>query len=616
MAKTQRSLWIAPPVGGLLLGLLTATTMSGAPAGAVVDITAEAPYYVVTQEGMTPGEAEDFSARLGIPGGLLKNGAFSYADAKRYGKIPMKTGNVGKDEQGRRTVAKALNFDRLRAIEVLNDDKALGLAGDLLPLPQGFDARPRIDHTTVDLADLKGTTVESFRLDTSVSFDLTLGGVDVVGPGSRNRIAFAGDGSVLAVNQARRNVERAGFIGIIGADSALEQCVRLYGDGVKQGDPKLVYYSPPLSGQGDGSVKFLLPHYECQPVTADQLAGGGHGKLIPAAPELTPEVTIAGNRDGASMLGQVKITGGQEPYAIKWSSSSRPLTSKAAEVAYSVRNRGKAQPEQLSVTVTDANGIVASASVVLNPAGGAAEASGVGGEGGTFASVGIEQTVDEWQCAQDSAIGFKAVMAARAQTVKFDWRGTNAWETDFKRTSNSGDDSNWVDSVDAQWYTGHGGPNSFTFKNTTHSDGDITPNDARWGDNFNLEWMQLESCQVLADTNGMNDYFQRWAPAFDGLHILNGFHTNAQCVGGGTGRRFAEYLFPGPFWRPSPLTVAQAWQWMADDLEPGGTRWRSISPAKAGWVNNLGDYYWGQGSVGPDIPLSQQIGWVAISGTV
>jgi hypothetical protein len=205
-------------------------------------------------------------------------------------------------------------------------------------------------------------------------------------------------------------------------------------------------------------------------------------------------------------------------------------------------------------------------------------------------------------------------MSSKGHTVKFDWRGMNAWETDFKKTSASGHDNDYVDAVDVQWYTGHGSPGSFTFKNDGHTDGNLTPSDARWGDNFNLEWMQLESCQVLQDTNGQNDYFQRWAPAFNGLHLLNGFHTNATCIDGGTGGRFASYLFPSG-WRPA-LTVAQAWQAMANDLEPGGTVWRSISPAKAGWVTNMGDHMWGQGSVGPDIPLSQQIGWVAISGTV
>ena len=74
----------------------------------------------------------------------------------------------------------------------------------------------------------------------------------------------------------------------------------------------------------------------------------------------------------------------------------------------------------------------------------------------------------------------------------------------------------------------------------------IVPGDVQWGNDYNLEWMQLESCQVLQDVTGTADYFARWAPAFDGLHLLNGFHTNAYCVGGGTGRRFAEYLFPRP----------------------------------------------------------------------
>ena len=94
----------------------------------------------------------------------------------------------------------------------------------------------------------------------------------------------------------------------------------------------------------------------------------------------------------------------------------------------------------------------------------------------------------------------------------------------------------------------------------------------------------------------------------DGLHLLNGFHTNATCVGGGTGRRFAEYLFPQNFlwWQVRPgLTVQQAWGSMANDLEPAGTRWRSMSLVGANGVNNLGDHYWGQGSTGPDLTYAE-----------
>src|SRR4029079_1857697 len=95
-----------------------------------------------------------------------------------------------------------------------------------------------------------------------------------------------------------------------------------------------------------------------------------------------------------------------------------------------------------------------------------------GGGFGTLAigptDVGIEQTVDEWQCAQDSAIGFRNVMAAHGVGTAFDWRGMNAWERDFKKASLGATDSSFADNVDAMWYTGHGNSGGFTFKNTTH----------------------------------------------------------------------------------------------------------------------------------------------------
>ena len=124
----------------------------------------------------------------------------------------------------------------------------------------------------------------------------------------------------------------------------------------------------------------------------------------------------------------------------------------------------------------------------------------------------------------------------------FDWRGFAAFEKDFKSQALGGWDHNYVDNVDAQWYTGHGSANGITFKSSV-DDKTLSPNEARWGDR-DLEWMQLESCQVLRDTNGTHDYFSRWGGAVDGLHILNGFHTNAYCVGGGTGGTFASLPVP------------------------------------------------------------------------
>ena len=121
---------------------------------------------------------------------------------------------------------------------------------------------------------------------------------------------------------------------------------------------------------------------------------------------------------------------------------------------------------------------------------------------------------------------------------------------------------------------------------------------------------------MLRDTNGMNDYFSRWGGTFNGLHLLNGFDTNATCVDGGTGARFAQYLFAQTFFGITipALTVQQAWARMADDLEPAGTRWRTISAAGPGWTSNLDDHCWGQGTTGPDYRGSQLIDWWAVSG--
>lgn len=606
----------AVPVVGALVGLTAAglaVNATAAPAPETgMGISAEAPVYAIVQEGLTQDDANALAERAGIKPALGKDGSFSYVDPRRFARVPSTTGAKGRDEDGHATVQRKVDFTALKAIRTFNQDKALGRARELLDTPDGFDVTPTVNHTRVDLAGRAGKPLASFNLDTTVVYRLALGQVPVVGPGSRSRISFAGDGSVIALNEDLRRVEQAGSVGIISPDDALKICQRMYGARVEQGSPKLVYYSPPLTGQGKGSVDVLLPHYACEPVTGrrDQVSDVV-GKLVPAAPQLTPTAQLDVARDGTQMTGKVDVAGGTAPYSVAWSSSSTRLLRTGTEVSYRIASRARARTEFLTATITDANGIVTFARAAVSPAGGEASSSGYGGAGGAFGSAGIEQTVDEWQCAQDSANGFRSEMNAHGQQVPFDWRGTNAWERDFHKTQSGGNDSGFVDAVDAQWYTGHGNSGGFTFKSSV-DDTSIVPSDARWGDNFNLEWMQLESCQVLADTNGTNDYFARWAPAFDGLHLLNGFHTNAYCIDGGTGGRFAHYLFPD-WWR-GPLTVSQAWAAMADDLEPAGVRWRSISPASAGWVHNLDDHYWGQGSTGPDIPASQRIGFIAISG--
>ena len=398
---------------------------------------------------------------------------------------------------------------------------------------------------------------------------------------------------------------------IISPDEAQKACSALYDSGVRQGEPTLGYLLPAL-----GAVEAIYPHYTCNPSTDE---GNQAHRQVPAVDGAAPQVDVKASRSGAKILATADASGGTGPYTFRWSSSTTTLDANdGSAIAYERSPRGRAKADEVvTLEVTDVNGLTSTASVSL-PGDGSVSGGGVPGGGGFGklaigpVDVGIEQTVDEWQCAQDSAIGFKAQMAARGIPTAFDWRGWAAFEKDFKDFTKGGWDRSYVDNVDAQWYTGHGSPGSFTFKGNS-DDKWITPSDAIWGD-WDLEWMQLESCQVLADTNGHSDYFSRWGGTIDGLHMLNGFHTNAYCVAGGTGGSFADYLFPA--WWHGPRTVRNAWAQMALDREPTGVVYRSMGNLASGYVSNIGDYFWGQGPTGPDIRLSNRIGMWAITGTV
>lgn len=619
--------------GGLALaatGAVAASLLGTAASGAdpedgpdgvrSAEIVAEAPVYHVVAEGMTTDAAKRLAGQADIPLALREDGSFGYVDAKSSGVVPSKRVKLPKkqrkDEDGRKVVAQAIDMDALGAIKVLDDKRALGLARELLGVGKFYEVSPRVEHTTVDLADKRGKLQQSFALDTQVSYDLSLNGVPVVGPGARSSVAFGEDGQVIALTQATRELELDRYVGIIGPEEAAKECGRHFGPRVKLATPELIYHSPDLGS----SVQALVPQYSCIP--AEQKERGGDeraltGLLLPAAPELTPYAELTASRKGLEVTGKVGVEGATKPYSIQWTSATKGTVGRGgASVSYKMAPRKGKVAETLTATVTDGNGLTSAVSVQLPAKGGTASASGYGGGGGALASYFIASPIDEWSCAQNSSNGFRDVMNSKGQTKIADWRGQWAWESDFKRTSNGGHDDVYVDKADIAYYTGHGWSGGFTFKNTTHDDDRITPNDARWGDNFNLEWMNLESCEVLRDTSGGNlDYFARWAPAFDGLHVLNGFDTLAQC-NSGTGGRFAEYLFPRTFlfWTQPALSVSQAWKQTANDKQPGGRRWRSVSPVGAGGVHNLNDKFWGQGTVGPDIRANQRIGFISISG--
>jgi len=138
-----------------------------------------------------------------------------------------------------------------------------------------------------------------------------------------------------------------------------------------------------------------------------------------------------------------------------------------------------------------------------------------------------------------------------------------AWEEDFKRAARGGKEHLFLDTVDLQFYVGHGGPGAFTFWNTAHDDKWLTPSDCyrSWGNGDN-EWVALTSCQVLG---GSMSQLRAWANCMYGTHLILGFQTNAAArypYYRTQGYWFARYLCAG-------YTVPQAWYKAADRTQRG-----------------------------------------------
>lgn len=598
-------------------------------------LPAALPVFDVVKEGLSEEEAKNLAAAFGVEAPLGEDGSLQFV-SDALGDVPMVeavpqgpvAAELPRDEDGQETTMRAFDLPAIQKIvpvsarvaetQVLSAFRQAGV-----PLPgQPGEAAHKIGHTMLNIRSIGGDVDIAQPIDTFVRFDFMLAGRPLIGPGAKVRIGFSPAGELTGLHHATRELKQGEMAPIVSPFDARRACVAHYPEGSKLNTPQLVYFAPALESR----VQKVFPHYECR--------GTGPGgealvrALLPAVQGAGPEVDIeAGVTQGSKVGASVRIKGGTPPFAYSWQSLTTDLSpeeSSEPSVSYDVMPREPVAREMLGVTVTDANGLVGKARVtlevgpqlVLAAAGAPPDLQRLG-----RLDVGGEFNVYEWNCVKQSAAGFSAVFGSKGVPVQFKWTGTGAWERDFRESSapQNGNDSAYVDDVDLAWYTGHGSPGSFTFDNPNRDDGSIVPGDARWG-NRDLEWMNLESCNVLQFESGGTLIWDRWAKVFDGLHLLNGFQTTASCVdvANGTAGRFSQYLFPRQilFITLPALKVRQAWAQMAHDLEPSGRQYVTMGAASAGWVTNYDDYFWGQGPVGPDIPKSQIIGYWWLAGEV
>jgi Family of unknown function (DUF6345) len=133
----------------------------------------------------------------------------------------------------------------------------------------------------------------------------------------------------------------------------------------------------------------------------------------------------------------------------------------------------------------------------------------------------------------------------------------------------------------------------------------------------------MYACQILEDDSNAPDPWNRWGPAFNGLHSMVGFETTASDNGDGFMTDFPLNMLGLAFGFIDflePQTVVQGWLNAALANNMG-------TPAAMGPIFDVtidgltfgicdyGDYYWGKGPVGPTIERPRISGWWYIQGT-
>lgn len=145
----------------------------------------------------------------------------------------------------------------------------------------------------------------------------------------------------------------------------------------------------------------------------------------------------------------------------------------------------------------------------------------------------------------ETSVGFLNGMVSRGHTSVFNWGDGNAFETDFREASLGGNDGNWLDRVDIAHFSSHGSTgadNVFRgFFGSQNAACTWRSNQARYGNNYNLEYLCIDACNSLELTR---DVIAVWQGTFQGLHQIFAFTDLVSDASwtGGRGYNFARRI--------------------------------------------------------------------------
>lgn len=572
------------------------------------------PIYAVVKRGASSDEAAKLASVLELKAERLvdRNGIVDFIDTSRYQFVPTEQLGAGEpDEDKQETVLEAFNFEALKEIQAPEGEEVEALLTEalqgarLFPGDQ-FDILPILSHSEFRAESVEGETVAEQLLDTQVSYQTSLKGIPVKGPGAVVSASFDAQG-VTKLRYAFRQLEAEGEAEVLSLEEAKERCGEALADSsfdALETKAEYVYYAPSLELN---RAQLVLPHISCSGV-----ARVGKEEVIPleriipavVSEKFVPSAQLEVATRGSRVSANVSVKGGAEPYTVQWRSSNVAFPGDmflpGDRFTYEVTAREAVNSETLTAIITDANGVSVEVSETFGVAA-KAQGSGLAPQVGGVTDFGTENAVTNEFGALEQ--GFINEMLSDGVTKRFSWTGTNAWERDFK----SPNDSSYVDNTDITFYVGHGYGNGFTFEDNSHDDGTLDSNDADgdWGDK-DLEWLALLSCQVLKKDYGGNSVFDRWKQEFDGLHLLLGFHTNAYAWNSFSGE-FANNLVD------RNMTVRQSWFKAVDDAQPDGVDAMVMGVIGNGNIAAWNDHFWGRGSVSSDIRGSNITGYWYVS---
>jgi hypothetical protein len=652
--------------------------------------------YEVVKNGATASEATALAARLGIQSKslVLPGGAIAFVDPTRYLSIsklseeerekvtrsPLagRAIEATRNKDGKRKITPAiLNAGAFSELKVLPEESARTKAASALSeaglMPQWGEISVGHHELSLYSKDGKKSIIRNNSpIDTEVAYRFTdPNGYPIYGPGAQAQITYDASGNVSRVLYAARKLKAGDKVQVIPREEAEKQIALLF-------PPKstiklrLVYFAPPLSRATEKSgVETLIPWYAYYATTHVANAKTGAVRevrskigFIPAThdPRFVPSVSVEAS--GRSQVrASASVRGGRPPYRYIWGGSNfAGSQNEESSITYTPRIRATEsllrdphfnlhREERLTVTVLDANGILAYATAIVP-----VELTPVFPKSGGVSSptYGSENPGDPLHWVPGEVAWNKEMgTPGGGASLSFDWPGDSAWPGDFIRPTpaatlvatpwvfGDADFANWgVDTADivldnadgwadgkAAMFPGAAATDYNTANGATLSTPVSNPNvqiasqsftvsyNGSWGPvgpNDTLEWLLLDDCDMLdaLDGSGLN-VAQRWGPAFGGLHVLTGFASLDYANGPFEGDLADNILGVNG---ATAQTIVQSW-FNSSSANATGTA-AAMGPAleifPGLFVCDSDDYFWGKGSVGPTlVPSSFPPGSIA-----